>query len=40
MSILEIARITGLTAGTIMSHVFRCRALLRGRLQARMGAWK
>jgi RNA polymerase sigma factor (sigma-70 family) len=35
--IQEIARITGLTAGTIKSHLFRCRAKLRGRLQARMG---
>ena len=35
--IAEIARITGLTAGTIKSHLFRCRARLRGRLQARMG---
>jgi len=36
--IAEIARITGLTAGTIKSHLFRCRARLRGRLQARLGA--
>lgn len=36
--ILEIARITGLAAGTIKSHLFRCRARLRGRLQARLGA--
>jgi len=35
--IAEIARITGLTAGTIKSHLFRCRARLRGRLQARLG---
>ena len=35
--IAEIARITGLTAGTIKSHLFRCRARLRGRLQARIG---
>jgi RNA polymerase sigma-70 factor (ECF subfamily) len=35
--IAEIARITGLAAGTIKSHLFRCRARLRGRLQARMG---
>jgi RNA polymerase sigma-70 factor (ECF subfamily) len=34
----EIARITGLSPGTIKSHLFRCRARLRGRLQARMGA--
>lgn len=34
----EIARITGLAAGTIKSHLFRCRARLRGRLQARLGA--
>jgi RNA polymerase sigma factor (sigma-70 family) len=36
--IAEIARITGLAAGTIKSHLFRCRARLRGRLQARLGA--
>jgi RNA polymerase sigma factor (sigma-70 family) len=36
--IAEIARITGLSAGTIKSHLFRCRAKLRGRLQARLGA--
>ena len=35
--IAEIARITGLAAGTVKSHLFRCRARLRGRLQARMG---
>jgi RNA polymerase sigma factor (sigma-70 family) len=35
--IAEIARITGLAAGTIKSHLFRCRARLRGRLQARLG---
>jgi RNA polymerase sigma-70 factor (ECF subfamily) len=34
----EIARITGLAAGTIKSHLFRSRARLRGRLQARLGA--
>ena len=33
----EIARITGISAGTIKSHLFRCRAVLRGRLQARIG---
>lgn len=33
----EIASITGLSAGTIKSHLFRCRAVLRGRLQARIG---
>jgi RNA polymerase sigma-70 factor (ECF subfamily) len=33
----EIAGITGLSAGTIKSHLFRCRAVLRGRLQARIG---
>jgi RNA polymerase sigma-70 factor (ECF subfamily) len=33
----EIAEITGLSAGTIKSHLFRCRAVLRGRLQARIG---
>lgn len=31
----EIARITGLPAGTIKSHLFRSRALLRARLEAR-----
>ena len=36
--IAEIARITGLAEGTIKSHLFRCRARLRGRLQARLGA--
>ncbi len=36
--IAEIAVMTGLSAGTIKSHLFRCRARLRGRLQARMGA--
>jgi RNA polymerase sigma factor (sigma-70 family) len=36
--IAEIAHITGLAAGTIKSHLFRCRARLRGRLQARLGA--
>ena len=36
----EIGRITGLSAGTIKSHLFRCRAVLRGRLQARIGATK
>ena len=34
----EIASITGLSAGTIKSHLFRCRARLRGRLQGRLGA--
>jgi RNA polymerase sigma factor (sigma-70 family) len=34
----EIARITGLAEGTIKSHLFRSRAKLRERLQARMGA--
>jgi RNA polymerase sigma factor (sigma-70 family) len=38
LPIAEIARITGLAAGTIKSHLFRCRARLRGRLQARLGA--
>lgn len=33
----EIARMTGLAVGTIKSHLFRCRAKLRERLQARMG---
>jgi RNA polymerase sigma-70 factor (ECF subfamily) len=37
LPIAEIARITGLAAGTIKSHLFRCRARLRGRLQARLG---
>ena len=36
--IAEIARMTGLSAGTIKSHLFRCRARLRGRMQARWGA--
>jgi RNA polymerase sigma-70 factor (ECF subfamily) len=36
--ILEIAAITGLAEGTIKSHLFRCRARLRGRLQALIGA--
>jgi RNA polymerase sigma-70 factor (ECF subfamily) len=36
--IQEIARITGLAAGTIKSHLFRCRARLRDRLEARLGA--
>jgi RNA polymerase sigma-70 factor (ECF subfamily) len=36
--IAEIARITGLAAGTIKSHLFRCRARLRGKLQARLEA--
>ena len=40
LPIAEIARITGLSAGTIKSHLFRCRARLRGRLQARLGAWE
>lgn len=35
--IVEIARITGLAEGTIKSHLFRTRARLRERLQARMG---
>ncbi|HEY0505748.1 MAG TPA: sigma-70 family RNA polymerase sigma factor [Lysobacter sp.] len=35
--IVEIARITGLAEGTIKSHLFRSRARLRERLQARMG---
>jgi RNA polymerase sigma-70 factor (ECF subfamily) len=34
----EIARITGLATGTIKSHLFRCRARLRGKLQERLGA--
>src|SRR5688572_18101437 len=40
LPIAEIARITGLSGGTIKSHLFRCRARLRGRLQARLGAWE
>ena len=36
--IVEIARITGMAEGTIKSHLFRARARLRERLQARMGA--
>ncbi|KQZ59602.1 RNA polymerase subunit sigma-24 [Lysobacter sp. Root559] len=35
--IVEIARITGLAEGTIKSHLFRTRALLRERLQSSMG---
>lgn len=35
--IVEIAKITGLAEGTIKSHLFRSRARLRVRLQARMG---
>lgn len=35
--IAEIATITGLSAGAIKTHLFRCRARLRGRLTARMG---
>ena len=35
--IAEIVRITGLTAANIKTHLFRCRARLRDRLQARMG---
>ncbi len=38
LPIAEIAHITGLSAGTIKSHLFRCRARLRGRLQTRLGA--
>jgi RNA polymerase sigma-70 factor (ECF subfamily) len=37
VSILEIAEITGLAEGTVKSHLFRCRARLRGRLQALIG---
>jgi RNA polymerase sigma factor (sigma-70 family) len=37
MPIDEIARITGLVPGTIKSHLFRSRARLRERLEARMG---
>jgi RNA polymerase sigma factor (sigma-70 family) len=33
----EIARITGLAAGTIKSHLFRCRARLRDRLEKCVG---
>lgn len=35
--IVEIARITGLAEGTIKSHLFRTRALLRERLRSSMG---
>lgn len=35
--IVEIARMTGIAEGTIKSHLFRTRALLRERLQAHMG---
>jgi RNA polymerase sigma factor (sigma-70 family) len=35
--IADIARITGLTATNIKTHLFRCRARLRDRLQVRMG---
>jgi RNA polymerase sigma-70 factor (ECF subfamily) len=37
VSIPEIARITGLAAGTVKSHLYRCRARLRHRLLARLG---
>lgn len=37
MPIGEIARITGLAEGTIKSHLFRSRKLLRGILESRMG---
>lgn len=37
LPIVEIAGITGLAEGTIKSHLFRSRALLRQRLEARMG---
>ncbi len=37
MSIGEIARITGVAAGTIKSHLFRSRKLLRNMLESRMG---
>ena len=36
--IVEIARMTGIAEGTIKSHLFRSRALLRERLQSHMGA--
>ena len=36
--IVEVARMTGIAEGTIKSHLFRSRALLRERLQAHMGA--
>jgi RNA polymerase sigma-70 factor (ECF subfamily) len=35
--IAEIARLTGLAEGTVKSHLFRCRAKLRARLEARIG---
>ena len=37
VSIPEIAEITGLAAGTIKSHLFRCRARLRDRLEKCVG---
>jgi len=37
VSIPEIAVITGLKAGTIKSHLFRCRARLRDRLEKCVG---
>jgi RNA polymerase sigma-70 factor (ECF subfamily) len=36
----EIAEITGLAAGTIKSHLFRCRARLRDRLEKRIGVFE
>lgn len=36
--IAEIAKITGLSAGAIKTHLFRCRARLRGRLTTLVGA--
>jgi len=35
--IAEIAEMTGLAAGTVKSHLFRCRAKLKARLEARIG---
>lgn len=40
VSIPEIAQITGLPAGTIKSHLFRCRARLRDRLERRIGVFE
>ena len=40
VSIPEIAEITGLAAGTIKSHLFRCRARLRDRLEKRIGVFE
>lgn len=39
MQIGQIAQITGLAEGTIKSHLFRSRKLLRNVLESRIGAW-